>query len=122
MGKTILLIDDKEAIAKVLKVYFLPEYDIVYFNNPIKGIYWLEEGNVPDLILLDLYMPVMQGSDFLFYMKNNELFSPIPIVILSSENNRYEYIRLLEAGAADFMIKPFNPKELKIRIGKILDL
>ena len=54
-------------------------------------------------------------------MKNNELFKSIPIVMLSSEESTTERIRLLEEGAEDYILKPFNPLELKIRIKKIID-
>ena len=66
-------------------------------------------------------MPLMMGDEFLIYMKNNELFKSIPIVMLSSEESTTERIRLLEEGAEDYILKPFNPLELKIRIKKIID-
>ena len=57
---------------------------------------------------------------FLAYIKKNELFKSIPVVILSSEDNSINRIRLLENGAEDFILKPFNPMELKVRLKKIL--
>lgn len=53
--------------------------------------------------------------------ENNELFKSIPIVMLSSEESTTERIRLLEEGAEDYILKPFNPLELKVRIKKIID-
>ena len=78
------------------------------------------EVNVPDLIISDFRMPEMRGDEFLHYVKNNELFKYIPVVILSSEDSTSERIKLLEDGAADYIVKPFNPMELKIRIKKII--
>mgnify|MGYP002590185051 CR=1 FL=1 len=118
MKKTILLLDDKESIAKVVAVYLSGEYDVVYFDNALKGIQWLQEGNKPDLIISDIRMPVMRGDEFLEYVKNNELFKSFPVIILSSEESTSERIRLLEVGASDYIVKPFNPMELKIRIRK----
>ena len=66
-------------------------------------------------------MPEMTGDEFLHYIKRNELFKSIPISILSSEESTTERIRLLEEGAADYILKPFNPLELKVRIKKIID-
>lgn len=63
----------------------------------------------------------MMGDEFLLYMKHNELFKSIPIIMLSSEESTTERIRLLEEGAADYILKPFNPLELKVRIKKIID-
>jgi DNA-binding response OmpR family regulator len=53
-------------------------------------------------------------------MKKNELFKSIPIIMLSSEESTTERIRLLEEGAVDYILKPFNPMELKVRIKKII--
>lgn len=116
----ILIIDDKEAIAKVIANYFREDYECIYFENPLKAIQWLEQNSMPDLIILDLRMPFMTGEEFLAYIKKNELFKSIPVVILSSEDNSINRIRLLENGAEDFILKPFNPMELKARLKKIL--
>lgn len=121
MKKRILLIDDKESIAKVVGIYLSGDFDFTYFENPIKAIAWLQQGNVPDLIISDIRMPEMRGDEFLHYMKSNELFKTIPIVMLSSEESTSERIRLLTEGAADYILKPFNPLELKIRIKKIIE-
>ena len=66
-------------------------------------------------------MPVMRGDEFLEYVKNNELFKSFPVIILSSEESTSERLRLLEVGASDYIVKPFNPMELKIRIRKIIE-
>lgn len=121
MKKKILLVDDKVSIAKVVSIYLSQEYDFTYCENPIKAIEWLHEGNFPDLIISDIRMPLMTGDEFLLYMKSNELFKSIPFVMLSSEESTSERIRLLEAGAEDYILKPFNPMELKVRIKKIID-
>lgn len=121
MKKKILLIDDKISIAKVVSIYLGQDFDFTYMENPIKAIEWLNEGNWPDLIISDIRMPEMMGNEFLRYMKQNKLFKSIPIVMLSSEESTTERIRLLEEGAADYILKPFNPLELKVRIKKILD-
>ena len=63
----------------------------------------------------------MRGGGFLEYVKNNELFKSFPVIILSSEESTSERIRLLEVGASDYIVKPFNPMELKIRIRKIIE-
>lgn len=120
MRKKIMLIDDKVSIAKVVAIYLKSEYDFIYFENPIKAIAHLQVGEMPDLIISDIRMPEMMGDEFLHYMKNNELFKSIPIIMLSSEESTTERIRLLEVGAADYILKPFNPLELKVRIKKII--
>lgn len=121
MKKKILLIDDKISIAKVVSIYLSKDYDFTYCENPIKAIEVLNTGEIPDLIISDIRMPLMMGDEFLRFMKSNELFKSIPIVMLSSEESTSERIKLLEEGAEDYILKPFNPMELKIRIKKIID-
>ena len=118
--KTIVLVDDKESIAKVIAYYLSKEFNIKYFNNPLKAIAWLQDGNIPSLIISDIRMPEMTGDKFLIYLKNNDLFKSIPVVMLSGEDSTSERIRLLEEGASDYLVKPFNPMEIKVRIKKIL--
>ena len=111
MKKKILILDDKETIAKVLSIYLMSDYDVQ----------WLPQaGNTPDLIISDIRMPGMRGDDFLEWIKQNELFKQIPVIMLSSEDSTSERVRLLEIGAEDYIVKPFNPMELKIRVKKII--
>lgn len=121
MRKRILILDDKETIAKVLSIYLMSDYDCVWLPDGVQGMKWLQEGNIPDLIISDIRMPEMRGDDFLEWAKGNELFKHIPVIMLSSEDSTSERIRLLEVGASDYIVKPFNPMELKIRVKKTLD-
>lgn len=121
MKKSILVVDDKPEIAKIIMLYLSSHYELRYEENPIKAISWLiNEGNMPDLIISDLNMPEMNGEEFLCYLKANELFSSIPVLILSSVESSSNRIRLFEEGAEDFILKPFNPEELKVRVGRLL--
>ena len=103
--KKILLVDDKVTIGRVLKIYLGTEYDLEYFEDPL---------------ISDIRMPHMRGNEFLYYLKGNELLKHIPVVMLSSEESTTERIHLLEAGAADYILKPFNPLELRARIKKYI--
>lgn len=118
--KQILLVDDKVTIGKVLSMYLGKEYELAYMENPIKAIEWLNQGNMPNLIISDIRMPEMTGVDFLSYLKSNGLYKHIPVVMLSSEESTSERIHLFEIGAEDYILKPFNPMELKARIRKYL--
>lgn len=120
MKKKVLIIDDIESIAKVITFYLSKDYDFVYFDNPLKAIAWLQQGSIPDLIICDIRMPEMTGDKFLSYVKKNDLFKSIPVIMLSSEDSTAERIKLLEDGANDYIVKPFNPMEIKVRIKKII--
>ena len=97
--KKILLVDDKVTIGRVLKIYLGTEYDLEYFEDPLKALEWLNEGNLPDLIISDIRMPHMRGNEFLYYLKGNELLKHIPVVMLSSEESTTERIHLLYSQA-----------------------
>lgn len=116
----ILIVDDKPEIAKVIKIQLSSDYDVYYHKNPIEAISWLHDGNIPQLIISDVYMPEMNGHEFLLYLKASSIYKNIPVLILSSMENSGERIKMLEDGADDFILKPFNPQELKIRVRNIL--
>ncbi|MDR0891039.1 MAG: response regulator [Mediterranea sp.] len=122
MKKKVLLVDDKVTIGKVAGVYLSLDYDFSYVENPIKAIDLLneEEFPMPDLIISDIRMPYMTGDQFLNYLKTNERFKSIPVIMLSAEDSTSERIRLLEEGAEDYIVKPFNPMELMVRVKKII--
>ena len=69
MKKRILILDDKETIAKVLSIYLMAEYDCIWLQDGVQGMKWLQEGNLPDLIISDIRMPEMRGDDFLEWIK-----------------------------------------------------
>ena len=105
MKKKILILDDKETIAKVLSIYLMSDYDVQWLSDVLQGVEWLQAGNTPDLIISDIRMPGMRGDDFLEWIKQNELFRHIPVIMLSSEDSTSERIRLLEIGAVDYIVK-----------------
>lgn len=74
----------------------------------------------PDLVVLDLIMPYRDGYEVLRLMQEKPETSKIPVIILSAKSREEDIIRGLEAGAEDFMIKPFNALELVARARKIL--
>ncbi len=120
MNEKIMILDDKDSIAKIITSYLKDIYDVVWFDNPLIALKWLREGYDIDLVILDLKMPLMRGDEFLSHLKSDEKLKHIPVIILSSEDSTTERINLLEKGAVDYIVKPFNPMELKVRIKHIL--
>ena len=116
----ILIVDDKPEIAKVIKIQLSVDYEVHYLDYPVKAISWIQEGNIPNLIISDVYMPEMNGHEFILYIKASSIFQNLPVIMLSSMENSGERIQMLDDGADDFILKPFNPQELKIRVRNIL--
>ena len=104
----------------VLSIYLASDYDCIWLPNGIEGVKWLQEGNIPDLIISDIRMPEMRGDEFLEWI-NPISYSNTSGGMLSSEDSTTERIRLLQEGAEDYIVKPFNPMELKVRIKKIIE-
>lgn len=120
MKKKILVVDDKETIAKIILNYLGEKFEIVWFDNAVKALEWLGDAKNVDLIISDLRMPEMRGDAFLSYLKSHDDYKSIPVIILSGEDSTSERIRLLEAGAEDYIVKPFNPVELNLRVKRII--
>lgn len=120
MNKRILIVDDRPEIAKIITTQLSKDYEIHSEANPIEALAWMLAGNVPDLIISDINMPEMDGKTFLKHLKASSRFNFIPVIILSCLESSNDRMELLEAGASDFIVKPFNPQELKTRIRDLL--
>jgi putative two-component system response regulator len=78
--------------------------------------------NPPDIILIDIMMPGLDGFQLLARLKKESTTSKIPVLILSSLSNEEEIIRGLKQGAVDFITKPFSPQVLLAKLEKTVDL
>ncbi|MDR0969304.1 MAG: response regulator transcription factor [Lentimicrobiaceae bacterium] len=120
MKKKILIIDDELSIRMLLENYLSKTYDVITKKDGLEGMNWLNEGNMPDLIVADIQMPNLDGFDFLKNIRSSGFYKNIPIIMLSGIESSQERIKFLKLGANDYMIKPFNPEELSIRIELLL--
>jgi DNA-binding response OmpR family regulator len=120
MKKKIMIADDNEVIRMLLEEYLKSDFFVDTFEDGVEILNSLNEGNIPDLIIADIRMPNLDGWGLLNNLKLSLFFKNIPILILSGIEKSQERIRFLEAGAEDYLIKPFSPEELKIKIINIL--
>lgn len=118
--KVMLLIDDEVTIGIIIKIQFSKDYTIKIIDNGLEAIKWLKEGNIPDLIILDLNMPQMNGIEFLKEIRKYNFFKKTPITVLSSEDSSNKRIEAFKNGANDYLTKPFNPVELRIRMERFI--
>ena len=124
MKKLIMLIDDDSTNLMKGKEALQGLYDVMTVNSGIRALALLEkfEKKIPDLILLDIDMPEMDGYEVIKRIKANKSTSKIPVIFLtalSAAENEYEGLNL---GAADYITKPFNAKILQKRIETHLSL
>jgi DNA-binding response OmpR family regulator len=119
--KKILIIDDEVTILKLLQHYLSDYYEVVVMPDGLQAFSWMQEGNIPDMIVADIQMPVLNGYDFLSQIKASGFFKDTPVIMLSSIDNSTEKIKCLRMGARDYVIKPFNPEELYLRIKNTIE-
>jgi DNA-binding response OmpR family regulator len=116
MKKKILVIDDEVTIRTLLEKFLSNQFEVTAMANGQEALNWMQAGSLPDLMIVDLEMPGMDGYEFLTQVKASGYFHAIPVMMLSGVDSSTERVRCLKAGALDFMIKPFNPEELLIKI------
>ncbi len=116
-----LLVDDANPLLTILNKYFENEYDVVKKMNGKEALdFILDTKTIPDVVVTDIKMPVMDGGELLSALKSNPETNGIPVIMLSSIDESAEKVKYLKLGAQDFICKPFNPEELGLRIKNIL--
>ena len=119
--KKILVIDDNKTTLAMAKQAIGDEYSVIAVISGYQALKYLER-EFPDLILLDLNMPDMDGKQTMLKIKGNDKWCSIPIIVLTVENNPQTEVECLEMGAVDFIAKPFVPQVMKSRIARALEL
>jgi len=117
--ETILIVDDEEDIIELIKYNLKNEgYSILTAQSGEQAIKIAKQSR-PDLIVLDLMLPGMDGLEVTRYLRSNEETSDMPIVMLTAKGEESDIITGLELGANDYISKPFSPKVLTARIRAI---
>ena len=116
----LLLVEDDEFMQAILEEILSENYQIDIMPDGLSALAFLQSGSIPDLIISDLNTPNMNGLELIEQLKLSDFFHSLPIMILSGEESSDKRIKCLDAGADDFVIKPFNPAELEARIKMVL--
>jgi len=114
----ILVVDDDEKIRKTLKRILEKEKYVVAFAEDGEIALKKVAEDIPDVVLLDLMMPKMDGSRVCKYLKENPKYSSIYVIMLTAKDSTEDEIEGLDLGADDYMAKPFRPELLLARIRK----
>ena len=117
----ILIIDDHDAVRLLLGLTLKKRFDVITKKDGIEGMAWLSAGNIPDLIMLDMQMPRLNGLEFLKQIRTSGMFREIPVILVSANENEYEITQSFGLGIVDFIRKPFNPIKLKEKVDNILN-
>ncbi len=117
MNKTILIVDDEKRLVSLLESYLKQEgFHVVAAYNGIEALQVARKAN-PDLIILDIMMPKMDGYEF---MRQHRKEKDTPIIMLTARVDDDEKIIGLELGADDYVTKPTRPRELVARVRSVL--
>ncbi len=120
MAKTILIVEDDKDILELIVWHLNTEgYRVFAAGDGIKG-YELAGREKPDLIILDLMLPSMDGLEICKRLKRSEAFEHVPVIMLTAKGEEVDRIVGFELGADDYMVKPFSPRELLLRIRAVL--
>lgn len=115
----ILTIDDDPDILDVLALTLSEHYEILQAQNGQEGLH-LAQTKPPDLIICDYKMPVMDGRQFCQAIKRDILLQHIPVIMLTGKGEVKDKVGGIDAGADDYLVKPFEPQELLARIKMIV--
>lgn len=116
---TILIVDDNEDIRSYLRVLLAGQYYVIEASDGQNGLRLAKE-SVPDLIVSDVMMPVMDGLTFCSKIKEDEVTSHIPVILLTARSEESQRIEGYEHGADAYITKPFSDHLLLVRISNLL--
>jgi two-component system chemotaxis response regulator CheY len=110
----VLIVED----SNVLQMYYrqilakLPGYQLSFTRNGRQALDHIENNGMPDIVILDINMPVMDGLEFLGHFRGDLKTPPARVIIVTTEGREDDYKRGLEAGASAYLKKPFTPESL----------
>lgn len=116
--RLILIVEDNKSFRVLMNHFLSKRHRVVTKNNGVDAMRWLEKGNLPDLIILDLGMPEMTGNDFLEGVKSSGFYQDIPIIVVSGNQEETFNANLLK-DIQHYFKKPFDPRKLLEKIDLI---
>lgn len=120
--RTILVIDDESFSRDVIEGFLYSEgYNLVFASSGVEALNRIGAIN-PDVILLDIIMPILNGFEVCRRLKEDKRWRHIPIVLVSSLVNKEDWKIGIEAGANEFLRKPVNELELQVRVRSMLQI
>jgi len=122
MAEEVLIVEDDLDLQSLLEHTFENEqFDVVTFDNGADAWEYLESGNVPTCVVLDLMMPGVDGMDVLRRYDAADDLPEIPIVVLTAWESEDTVETAFDRGADDYVTKPFSPNELVVRVRRLLN-
>jgi DNA-binding response OmpR family regulator len=122
MARKVLTVDDSKTIRMIVKKAFKPfECDLFEAENGHQGLDVARKER-PGLIVLDITMPVMNGTEMLDKLKKDPDLKDTPVIMLTAESGKENVLEIVKMGVTDYMVKPFKGEQLIERVTRILTL
>ncbi len=119
----VLVVEDDEINREILTDLLRDQFDVLCAEDGAVGLKMLEEHYAElSVVLLDMFMPVCDGFQFLEQVKKNPLLASVPIIVMTGSGRQDDEAKCLELGAADFVPKPYNQRVVKARINSVIKL
>lgn len=115
-----LVVEDNEDIARYIGNIIKDSFSVIYARNGREGLVKAEE-YVPDIIITDIMMPEYDGLEMTRDIRKSDLLNHIPIIIVTAKSDEAHKMQGLDCGVDAYLIKPFSPEELKLRIHKLVE-
>ncbi|MBU3915037.1 response regulator [bacterium] len=120
MGKKIVIAEDEEHMGKMISFKLEKEgFEVIWKQNGASALETIREQK-PDLALLDVMMPDMNGFEVLKAIRRDESLNSVKVVMLTAKGRETDIVDAINQGAADYVVKPFRPAELLARIKRLL--
>jgi DNA-binding response OmpR family regulator len=118
---TLFLAEDEESTAILLKFLLARGgYTVVHAADGQQAQTMIDQMPPPALVLLDIMLPYLNGLQLLAHIRQKAEWQHVPIIMLTADSNERDIEQALAAGANDYMVKPFNPRELTARLQRFL--
>jgi len=120
MNKLIIVVDDEKDILELVSLHLNKAgYKTKEFSDAKSFLKFIEK-QIPELVILDIMLPDMDGYEICKYLKSQDKFLFIPVIMLTAKGEEVDKILGLELGADDYITKPFSPRELVARVKAVL--
>lgn len=117
----LLIVDDEPDVRLLLETVLASEHNVALATDGQDALRQLESAAEPfDLLVCDLGMPHMTGDELVRHLQGDPRFSALPVLLLTGNETDQARLGMLEAGVADYVVKPVQPKELRVRVRNIL--
>lgn len=117
---TLLIVDDDASSRTILKSIFGRRYNILEAANGTQALDHIHHGVLPDLVILDLNMPDVDGYDVLEEIQNDPSYRHIPFIVITADNASSTRTKALSLGAVEILTKPYHPDSILLRVNNIL--